>query len=628
MTTEESQGGLIGLIRRMKERRMFRFILAYLGVGWVVLEFVEALGDNGILPAWAFRAAFALYVCGFPGALIVSWFHGAKGRQDIPRLEKALLGVVSVFALSVTGLVVRSNLTAEQPAARRVELPPEDNPTRVAVLYFEHRGGEDAEFLAAGLTEALIDELSTIEALHVVSRNGSQLFRGAAAPPDSIGRTLKAGTLVGGTVALAGDRVRVEVTLTNPTSGDQFDGETLERPRSEIFALQDALADTVAVFLRSKIGIELGERRLRAGTESVDAWEAVQRAETVEGDARVLFAAGDFEGTGELLDTADSLLATAGGIDPEWVEPPLRRGWLAYRRMRLFGMDRGQYPEWIGRGMGHAEDALARDSANASARELKATLAYWTYLLNLAESPEESDRLFEDAESGFRAAIAADPNRASALTSLSHLLLNRGDIAEAKLSALQAYRADPFLENTNLTLWRIFASSWNLADGVEAARYCEEGSRRYPDDFRFKQCQLMLPALQDQEFDADVALSLVDEFADLSPPQVSEVNRQRGLMYVAMGLARAGMPDSADAVAIRGRADPGIDPLRETAFLESIARVLMGDTEEAVRQLSEHLAANPGALDSYRNDAERREMPWYHRALLDEPRFRSLVGLR
>ena len=114
----------------------------------------------------------------------------------------------------------------------------------------------------------------------------------------------------------------------------------------------------------------------------------------------------------------------------------------------------------------------------------------------------------------------------------------------------------------------------------------------------------------------------------MSPPQVSDVNRQRGFMYIAMGLARAGLPDSAAAVAVRGRADPGIDPLREVAFLESIVRTLLGDTEEAVHQLSAYLAANPGAMASYRTDAERREMPWYHRALLDESRFRSLVGLR
>jgi hypothetical protein len=88
------------------------------------------------------------------------------------------------------------------------------------------------------------------------------------------------------------------------------------------------------------------------------------------------------------------------------------------------------------------------------------------------------------------------------------------------------------------------------------------------------------------------------------------------------------LADSARAVLVKGRAGPDIDPLRETALLESIGRTILGDGEEAVRQLSIHLAANPGSLDGYRAEAERNELPWYHQALLDEPRFRSLVGLR
>jgi TolB-like protein len=620
--------GPFAFLQRLRERNMVRYVVAYLAAGWLVLQVIGELGDNGILPRVVFRAGFALYLTALPGALIVAWFHGAEGRQDVPRIEKILLGLVGVVALLATGLVVRANLAAADDSARRVELPPDEDPTRVAVLYFEPRGGDDAEFLAAGLTEALIDELSGIEALHVVSRNGSQLFRGSTAPPDSMGRTLQAGTLVGGTVAQAGERVRVEVTMTNPTSGDQFASVRLERPRAEIFTLQDQLADTVAVFLRSKIGIELGERRLRAGAANAEAWELVQRADKAEDDAGVLIANGDPDAAGRSFDAADSLLAAAEAADGGWVEPTVRRGWLAYRRSRLGGMDRNASAQWIERGIEHAGRAVSRDSTGAGAREAHATLLYWKYLLNLAATPEEAQRLYDSAEAGFRAAIAADRNRASALASLSHLLLNRGDIPEAKLSALQAYQADPFLENTNLTIWRIFTSSWSLGDGVEARRYCDEGVRRYPADFRFAQCRLMLLGLPDQTPDPAAAWPLVEEFAARSPQQVSAVNRQRGLMYIAMGLARLGLADSAAAVAVQGRADPEIDPLREVAFLESIVRTQLGDAEEAVRQLSAYLAANPGARESYRRDAERREMPWYHRALLDEPRFRSLVGLR
>ncbi|HSJ05684.1 MAG TPA: hypothetical protein VK936_03210, partial [Longimicrobiales bacterium] len=84
------------------ERRIFRFVVAYGAVSWAALELVDQLVGNDILPQFAYVGMLSLVLCGFPGALIVSWFHGAKGRQEVPRLEKWLLAFVAVFALGTT----------------------------------------------------------------------------------------------------------------------------------------------------------------------------------------------------------------------------------------------------------------------------------------------------------------------------------------------------------------------------------------------------------------------------------------------------------------------------------------------------------------------------------------------
>src|SRR5262249_60037729 len=85
---------------------------------------------------------------------------------------------------------------------------------RVAVLYFSDLSRDSSlRYLADGLTESLIDQLSAIRALDVVSRNGVAPFRGRDVPRDSIAPALAAGTLVAGAVEPAGSRARGAVRL-------------------------------------------------------------------------------------------------------------------------------------------------------------------------------------------------------------------------------------------------------------------------------------------------------------------------------------------------------------------------------------------------------------------------------
>src|SRR3954447_3172257 len=100
---------------------------------------------------------------------------------------------------------------------------------RIAVMYFENRGMADSlGYVADGLTEALIHEMSGVKGLQVISRNGVAPFRHSTVTTDSIGRALKSGTLVQGTVAQSGDRLRVSVSLVNAANGEEIASQTVE----------------------------------------------------------------------------------------------------------------------------------------------------------------------------------------------------------------------------------------------------------------------------------------------------------------------------------------------------------------------------------------------------------------
>ena len=616
------------MIKALRERRVAQFLVTYAAAGWLVLQLVDQVVDREVLPEVVYRVALTLVLCGVPGALIVSWFHGAKGAQRAPAREKWMLAAVGIFALGASGWVARANLASNGGTAPDSPLEPYQDPSRVAVLYFDAQGGgEEAEFFASGLTESLIDELSGVEALHVISRNGSQAYRDSPLAPDSLGRVLGVGTLVSGRVALADDRVRVGVSTVSVADGSQMDAARIELPRADLFDLQDSLTSQVSDFLRQAIGSEVTIQRRRRGTASVQAWEAYQMAGAAQRDAEGAAGHGDLDLAHDEYLRADTLLAQAEAADGGWIEPVTERGWLAYRQSRLGGFDREGYVRWIDLGLGHAERALALDPADADALELKGTLIYWRYLLNLAGTPEDAEAAFHSAEDLLRQSINENPGQASALTSLSHLLLNKGETAQAKLMAERSYTADPFLDNVHLTLWRLAQSSWDLADAVESRRWCDAGLARFPDDYRFRQCQLMLFSLPGVASDPDALWARYEEFVERAPHQTQELNEHQGLQYVAMALARAGLADSARAVALRGRVQPDIDPVRTLSLLESITRSWLGDMDEAIRQMGLYLAANPSLVEAYQASLANGDVHWYHRELADEPGFRDLVGV-
>ena len=500
---------------------------------------------------------------------------------------------------------------------------PSSDKNRIAVLYFENRSGADSlSYLADGLTEALIQKLSEVKPLQVISRNGVAPFRNASAAPDSIARALSVGTLVEGTIAQSGDRLRVNVSLLNGTTGEVIGSRTLERPREEIFALQDDLANEVSVFLRERIGQELALEQTRTGTKNPKAWELLQQAAKSSKDFEPLLAAGDTAAAGRRLAQADSLLAAAEKLDPQWGAPHVARGWLAYYQMDLAsGFDKPHYAKWIERGMEHAQGALALNPADPDALELRGTLEYQRWILNLEPNQEAAKKLLAQAEEDLRATVTAKKTAAWAWSWLSHLLLTQGQPAEAKLAAQRSYEADPYLSSAKQTIYRLFGTSFDLEDPVEARHWCEEGQRRFPDFYRFTECQIYLMAMKGQTPDIGKAWQLLDRMVEQTPPNLRESNRLYGQMLVALALARAGLPDSARAVAVRARGDATTDPTRDQALYEAMVRAQLGDHDEAIQLLSTYVAANPQMRDGIAKD-----QTWLWKDLRRDPRFVALFG--
>jgi serine/threonine-protein kinase len=157
-----------------------------------------------------------------------------------PKSRKARVAAMVGIPLLLVAAFAVWKATAGSAGASRPTGPGLEN---IAVLYFEDRSPDKSlAYLADGLTESLIRELTNVSALHVISRNGVIPFKTQNPGIDSIARTLKVGTIVSGTVRTVGDSLRVDVELTDARGGGNIGSPTISRPKSESFELQDDLA--------------------------------------------------------------------------------------------------------------------------------------------------------------------------------------------------------------------------------------------------------------------------------------------------------------------------------------------------------------------------------------------------
>ena len=101
--------GFIGRsISKLKAGRVPQFAAAYGAASWVVLEVLDQLIGNELLPPMVYTLALTLVVTLAPGVLVVAWFHGEKGDQKAPLIEKWILAGVAMLAVASTSVVYRA----------------------------------------------------------------------------------------------------------------------------------------------------------------------------------------------------------------------------------------------------------------------------------------------------------------------------------------------------------------------------------------------------------------------------------------------------------------------------------------------------------------------------------------
>jgi TolB-like protein/Tfp pilus assembly protein PilF len=138
----------------------------------------------------------------------------------------------------------------------------------LAVLPLENLSADPAQdYLAEGVTEALIGQLAQIRALRVVSRTSSMAVKGSHKPLPEIAKALGVDAVVQGSVQRSGDRVRIDVRLIDGRSDAHLWARDYEQEVTDILKLQSEVARAVGEEIRVQITAE--ERARMASARAV-----------------------------------------------------------------------------------------------------------------------------------------------------------------------------------------------------------------------------------------------------------------------------------------------------------------------------------------------------------------------
>ena len=198
----------------------------------------------------------------------------APGRSRRRASRWLLLPAAALaIALAVFGLSRLRGAGHAEAAA------PSDNLRVVAVLPFRNLSHDTAQrYFSAGMTEEIATELSRVAALRVLSRAATAQYDTAGDRLKRMSRELGVGSVVDGSVRLAGDRVRIAVELTNVRTGQSLWSEQYDRQLSDLFAVQDDVAHKVTAALQARLTPAEAKRVAHAPTSNMAAYQLYLRA--------------------------------------------------------------------------------------------------------------------------------------------------------------------------------------------------------------------------------------------------------------------------------------------------------------------------------------------------------------
>ncbi len=276
----------------LRRRNVFKVMVAYAIVGWLLIEMSATVFPALKLPEWTVTFVTALVLISFPIILIGAWAFevtpdGIKRTREVP-LEHSVthitgrkfdFAIIALLVLALVFVVVDNYVLRDEPApAPSEQTRPAIQPVEksIAVLPFVNMSSDpEQEFFSDGLSEEILNLLAKIPSLKVIGRTSSFAFKGKNQDLRGIGQALGVNTVLEGSVRKSGDRVRITAQLIDVLDGAHIWSESYDRTLTDIFAVQDDVAAAIIDALQIHVGANPTRGR---PTENAEAYALFLKA--------------------------------------------------------------------------------------------------------------------------------------------------------------------------------------------------------------------------------------------------------------------------------------------------------------------------------------------------------------
>jgi len=303
-------------------------------------------------------------------------------------------------------------------------------------------GDPEQEYFADGMVEEITTALSRIRWLFVIARNSSFFYKGKSQDVKQIAQELGVRYLLEGSVRKATGHIRITAQLIDARSGKHLWAERYDLVLTEVFAIQDEIAERVAGAIEPELLKSQGAEAAARHTGNMTAWDLVRRGTwhfhhvTREGHWK-----------------ARELFREACKLDPDLPEAHI---WLARVNAGIVAYGWSDSPTADQQeGLQAALRAIYLDERNPYAHYALAIVSNYSNQL-------------DQAIRATRKAIAISPSFALGHLGLGMALLFSGRALEAIAPVEQGLRLSPY-DPQNFSRYNILALARLFADQQESA---------------------------------------------------------------------------------------------------------------------------------------------------------------